>query len=167
MQTFGVVGPHARTSHGSTFEENEGAMGVGTAARTGEEQPRIEAMNAIASQRIRQGLGLDQKTLSFVTATRPAEAYDDSISGAFRFRAPREQGIARRQIREILEANAAQARRAGGLHHQQIPGAAAPMAYPLRVQRLDHHQFRGAACLFRQALAFLPGKLGRGPMCLV
>lgn len=53
-----------------------------------------------------------------------AEAHDHSISGAFRFRAPREQGIARRQKLEIIEANAAQARRAGSLHHQQIASAA-------------------------------------------
>jgi hypothetical protein len=46
--------------------------------------------------RICQGPRLDQQTLSFVTATGPAEAYDDNISGAFRFRAPREQGVARR-----------------------------------------------------------------------
>ncbi len=128
---------------------------------------RIEAMNAIASLRICQGLGLDEKTLSFVTATRPAEAYDDSISGAFRFGAPREQGVARRQIREIIEVNTAQACRAGSFHHQQIPGAAAPMAFPIRGKWLDYHQFRGAACLFGQALALLPGKLGRYPMCSV
>lgn len=39
------------------------------------------------------------------------------------------------------------------------------MACPLRVQWLDYHQFRGPACLFRQALALLLGKLRRHPMC--
>jgi hypothetical protein len=55
--------------------------------------------------------------------------------------ARRVRGIASRRIREIIEANAAQARRARSLYHQQIAGAAAPMTYQLGVQRLDHHQF--------------------------
>jgi hypothetical protein len=54
-----------------------------------------------------QRLRLDQQTLSFVTAARPAEAHDDSMSGAFRLDAPRKQGIARRQIFEIIETSAA------------------------------------------------------------
>src|SRR5882724_4932828 len=122
---------------------------------------------SLASLRICQGLRLDQQTLSFVTATGLAKAHDHSMSSTFRFHAPREQGIARRQKLEIIEANAAKACRARILHHQQIAGAAAPMASPLRVQWLDDHQFRGTACLFRQALTLLLGKLRRHPMCPV
>jgi hypothetical protein len=60
--------------------------------------------------RVCQGLRLDQQTLSFVTATSPAEAHDDGKPRAFRFGAPREQGIARRQKCEIRKADAAQTR---------------------------------------------------------
>src|ERR1700733_7891427 len=94
--------------------------------------------------RICQRLRLDPEPLSFVAPTGPAEAHDHSISRAFGFRPPREQGITRRQKFEIIEANTAQARRAGSFHYQEIAGAAAPMTCPLGIQRLDHHQFRGA-----------------------
>jgi hypothetical protein len=99
--------------------------------------------------------------LSFVTATGPAETHDDGISGAFRFRVPRERGIASRQILEVIEANASEARRAWGLHHQQIAGSATPMATPLRVQWPDDYQFRSASFSFRQALTLFLGKLWR------
>ena len=117
------------------------------------------------SLRVCQSLRFDQQTLSFVAATSPAEAYDDGISGTVRLRAPREQGIARRQKLEIVEANAVQARRAGRLHHKEIAGAAAPMACPLPVQWLDDHQFGAAACLFRKALTLRFREFRRYPIC--
>ncbi|MGY3614088.1 hypothetical protein [Bradyrhizobium sp. USDA 10063] len=49
-----------------------------------------------SAPRICQSPRLDQQTLSFVAATGPAEAHDNCMSRALRFRAPREQGIARR-----------------------------------------------------------------------
>lgn len=117
------------------------------------------------SARLRKGPRLDQQALSFVTPASSAEAHDDGVPGTVRLHAPREPGIARRQEFEIIEADAAQTRRAGRLHHQEITGAAAAMACPLRVQWLDHHQFRAAACLFRQALALRFGEFRRHPMC--
>ena len=135
---------------------------------------RTQAMNEVADELesswrlwFCQRPRLNQQTLSLVTAARPAEAHDDSMSGAFRFRAPRKQGIARRQIFEIIEANATQACRTGILHHKELAGAFASMACPLRVQWLDDHQLRSTACLFRQSLALLLGKLRRHPMCPV
>lgn len=104
---------------------------------------------------------LDQQTLSFIATTGPAEAHDDRISGAFRFRTAREQGIARRQKREIIKTRTAQARRPRSLHHQKFARAAAAMACPLGIQRLDDHHFGGAAGLFRQALALHLGELRR------
>src|SRR5271166_2001483 len=117
-----------------------------------------------ASLRIRQGPRLDQQTLSLVAAAGPAEVDHDRIPGALGLRAPREQRVARRQILEIIEADAAQARRTGILHHQEIAAAAAPMALPLPVQGLDNHEFRRSACLLRKALALFLGKLRRHPL---
>src|SRR5271165_3523656 len=99
------------------------------------------------SLRICQGPRLDQQALSLVAAAGPAEAHYDRIAGALGFRAPREQRVARRQILKIIEVDAAQARRTGILHHQEIAGVAAPMALPLPVQGLDNHEFRRSACL--------------------
>src|SRR5216683_7659366 len=85
--------------------------------------------------RVGQGLRLDQQTLSFVAATAPAKPYHDSRSRALRLGPARQQRISRRQEFEIVEADAAQARRAGIFHHQEIAGAAAPVAGPFAVHR--------------------------------
>ena len=73
-----------------------------------------------------------------------------SEAGALGFRAPRQQGVARRQILEIIEADAAQARRTGILHHQEIAGAAAPMAFPLRRSVAGQPLGPGRGLPFRQ-----------------
>jgi hypothetical protein len=86
-------------------------------------------------------------SLSFVAAAAATEAHDNSASRAFRLHPPRQQRIARRQELEIVEADATQACRARIFHHQQITGAAAPVAGPFALQWLDHHQIRGTACL--------------------
>jgi hypothetical protein len=51
--------------------------------------------------RFRQGLRLDQQTLSFVAAPALAEAHDHGMSGAFRRDPAREQRISGRQELEI------------------------------------------------------------------
>jgi len=53
--------------------------------------------------RFRQGLGLDQQTLSFVAAPALAEAHDHGTSGAFRLDPAREQRISGGQKLEIVE----------------------------------------------------------------
>jgi hypothetical protein len=124
----------------------------------------FQAYGSASPRRICQGLRLDEQTLSFVAAAGPAESHDNSVSGAPCFRPSCDQGIARWQILKIVETNAAKASRTGGLHHQEIAGAAAPMARPLAVQWLDNHQFRGSVCPLRQTLTLLLGKFGRDPM---
>lgn len=104
--------------------------------------------------RVRQGLRLDQQTASFVAVTAPAEANDNSVSGAFRLHTLSEQRIARRQVLEIIETNTAQARRAPIFHHQEIAGAAAPVALPVRVQWLDHHQIGARLAFFAKRSRF-------------
>ena len=56
--------------------------------------------------RFRQGLRLDQQTLSFVAAPALAEAHDHGTSGAFRLDPAREQRISGGQKFEIVEIDA-------------------------------------------------------------
>src|SRR5215510_5801946 len=114
--------------------------------------------------RFRQGLRLDEQTLSFVAAPALAEAHDHDTSGAFRLDPAREQRISGGQKLEIVETDAPQARRARILHHEKISGATAPVACPRGVQWANHHQFRCTARLLRQALLLPLRKLARKPM---
>src|SRR5260370_31288582 len=125
---------------------------------------QVELTNRRNSTRGRQGQRLDQQALSFITATRSAEAHDNSVSDAFRLRMPRQQRIASGQELETIETDAVQTCRPGRFHHQQVTGFAASVTLPLPVQWLDHHQIRGTACFPCQALAFPLGKLLRYPM---
>ena len=56
--------------------------------------------------RFRQGLRLDEQTLSFVAAPALAEAHDHGTSGAFRLDPAREQRISGGQKLEIVETDA-------------------------------------------------------------
>ena len=58
--------------------------------------------------RFRQGLRLDQQTLSFVAAPALAEAHDHGMSGAFRPDPAREQRVSGGQKLEIVETDAPQ-----------------------------------------------------------
>ena len=102
-----------------------------------------------------QRLRLDEQALSLVTVTASAETHDHSISFAFRLDAAREQSVSGRKELQIRKTAASQAGRAGILHDEEVPAAAAAVAFPLRVQRLDHYQLRCAARLLRNALALL------------
>jgi hypothetical protein len=66
---------------------------------------------------------------------------------AFRLSPAREQRISGGQEFKIVKADASQARWARILHYQKIPGAAASVARPREVQRMDYHQLRCTACL--------------------
>ena len=122
--------------------------------------PRLRGDLAL---RLRQGLRLDQQALPLVAAPAFAEAHDHGMSGAFRLDAAREQRISGNEELEIVEADAPQARRAGILHDEKIAGAAAPVARPSGVQRLDHHEFRCTARLLRQARLLPLRELARNP----
>jgi len=56
--------------------------------------------------RFRQGLGLNQQTLSVVAAPGCAEAHDHGASGAFRLEPAREQRSSGGQKLEIVETDA-------------------------------------------------------------
>ena len=72
-------------------------------ARPGPVPPSAESELAL---RFRQGLRLDQQTLSFVAAPALAEAHDHGASGAFRLDPAREQRISGGQKLEIVETDA-------------------------------------------------------------
>src|SRR5258708_15888337 len=79
---------------------------------------------------VRQHQRLDQQTLSFVAATAPAEAHDNSPSRAFRLHPPRQQRVAPRQELEILETNAAQTSRTPIFHHPHFTPSPPPLPPP-------------------------------------
>src|SRR5580693_2318278 len=89
--------------------------------------------------RLQQGLRLDEETLPFITAPAPAETHDHGVPRAFRLDPAREQCVPGREELEIGKTGACQARRTGFLHDEKLSGAAAPVAFPLIVQWLDHH----------------------------
>ena len=77
---------------------------------------------------LRQGLRLNQKTLSFIAAPAFAEPHYHGMSRAFRLSSAREQRISGRQEFKIVETDAPQAHWARILHHQKITCAAASVA---------------------------------------
>src|SRR5262249_33813068 len=112
----------------------------------------------------RQSLWLDQQALTLVAAPAAAEAHDDGRSRALGLGPAREQGIARSQELEVAEPDAAQAGRPRLLHHEKIAGAAAAVARPVAVQRLDDHKLGRAARRLDQPLPLLFGQLLRDPV---
>jgi hypothetical protein len=102
--------------------------------------------------------------LAFVAAAVSGETNYDREPCALGLRAPAQLSIASRQKFEIVETDASQARRTRRLHHQEFTGAAAPVAHPLAIEGLDHHQIRRAADLFIQVFTAALGKLGRYPV---
>src|SRR5271166_3119625 len=113
---------------------------------------------------VRQHLWLDQHALSLVAATAPAEADNNRISRAFRLDPACQQCIARGQELEIVQTDAAQARRSRLLHDEEIAGAAASVTGPLGIQWLDHHKVRCTAGLLRQPFALPLREFRRDPM---
>lgn len=111
-----------------------------------------------------QGLRLDQHALAFVPLARPAESHDDSMPAASGLGPTSRQCITRRKELQVVQAHAAQAGRTRRLHHQQVAGDRAAMAWPVVVQRRDDHQLGRRAGLLRQALLLLRGKPWRYPM---
>ena len=107
----------------------------------------------------RQGVWLDQQTLSFVAAPCLAEAHHHSMPCTFRLDAARHQRIPGRQELKIVETGASQARRAGVFHDEKITRSAAAVAFPGIVQWLDHHKLGRAARPLRQTLPLFLGKL--------
>jgi hypothetical protein len=77
---------------------------------------------------LRQGLRLNQKTLSFVATPAFAEPHYHGMSRAFRLSSAREQRISGGQEFKIVETDAPQARWTRILHYQKITGAAASVA---------------------------------------
>ena len=131
-----VLGSAANTASASAALADAAALAADAA------HVYLSAAAASASDYPPHGGFLDIYGLMFnIGGGRVVDFWSNGISeaGALGFRAPRQQGVARRQILEVIEANAAQARRTGILHHQEIAGAAAPMAFPLRLQWLDNH----------------------------
>jgi hypothetical protein len=105
--------------------------------------------------RLFQRLRLHQQALSLVTVAAPAETHDHRVSFAICLDAAREQSAPRRKELQIRKTAASQAGRAGIFHDEEVPAAAAAVAFPVRVQRLDHYQLWCAARLLRDALALL------------
>jgi hypothetical protein len=112
----------------------------------------------------RQGVRLNQQTLSFIAAPCLAEAYHHGVPGAYRLDPAREQRIPGRQKFKIVETRASQARRAGTFHDEKITRSAAAVAFPGIVQWLDHQKLGRAARPLHQMLPLSLGKLTRNPM---
>src|SRR5229473_1902298 len=138
--------------------------GLGSYATQVHESGLLPPLLVELALRVGQGLRLDQQALPLVAAAALAEAHHDGMSRALRLGPAREQRVSGGEELEIVETDAAQARRPGFFHDEKIAGAAAAVAGPLGVQRQDHHQVRRTARLLRQALPPLLGKPGRNPM---